>query len=303
MPPNGAHKRAVNRRRRHLAHDEHDGGAERWLVTYADMLTLLLVLFIVLYSISVVNTSKFISLKTSLAAAFGTSGNGHSILSGGDGLLENENPGVGQELVMQGKPVAQKPLAAGNAGSGGFPQPTVRNGYTMQDVAHEVADYRKIQKAISLALDAKGMGSSVRFRITSRGLVITVVTNQLVFPGNSATLLDRGQQIMQVIAGPLSHDPRNVEVDGFTNQLKVSTGPYPSGWELSSARASTVVRFFQVHGVAARRLTAVGYSDQHPLYPPSDPRSETLNRRVEVVVLSSLPAAAGSDLATAGAEN
>jgi chemotaxis protein MotB len=80
----------------------------------------------------------------------------------------------------------------------------------------------------------------------------------------------------------------------------VSTGPYPSGWELSSARASTVVRYFIAHGVAPSRLTAVGYSDQRPLYPPSDPRAATLNRRVEVVVLSSLPAAAADDLATAG---
>jgi len=173
----------------------------------------------------------------------------------------------------------------------------------MQDVTHEVSDYRKIQQEITAALNAKGMGSSVRFRVTSRGLVITVVTSKLVFPGNSATLLDRGQQIMQVVAGPLAHDPRNIEVDGFTNQLNVGTGPYPSGWELSSARASTVVRYFQAHGIAARRLTAVGYSDQHPLYPPSDPRAQTLNRRVEVVVLSSLPAGAGSDLATSAAQN
>ena len=298
MPPNGAHKRAVNRRRKHVAHDGHEGGEERWLVTYADMLTLLLVLFIVLYSISVLNTSKFISLKTSLAAAFGTSGNGHSILSGGDGLLENQNPGVGQQLVMQGKPVTQKSVT-----SGSFPKPPDRNGYTMKDVAHEVSDYRKIQKDITDVLASKGMSGAVRFRITSRGLIITVVTNKLVFPGNSATLLDRGQQIMQVVAGPLSQDPRSIEVDGFTNQLNVGTGPYPSGWELSSARASTVVRFFQAHGIAARRLTAVGYSDQHPLYPPSDPRAQYLNRRVEVVVLSSLPAAAGGDLATTAAQN
>jgi len=172
----------------------------------------------------------------------------------------------------------------------------------MQDVAHEVSDYRKIQKAISTALDAKGMGSSVRFRITSRGLIITVVTNQLVFPGNSADLLTRGQEILRVIAPPLGNDPRSVEVDGFTNQAKVSTYPYPSGWELSAARAAAVVRYLAAHGIKQSRLTAVGYSDQHPLYPAGDPRAYTLNRRVEIVVLSSLPAAAGDDLATSAAQ-
>lgn len=302
MPPTGAHKRAVNRRRKHLAHDEHEGGSERWLVTYADMLTLLLVLFIVLFSISVVNTSKFISLKTSLAAVFGTSGNGKSILSGGDGLLDNSNAGNGQSELVAGLPVA--PQAKGAAAkTNDFPRPTVKNGYTAQDVSHEVADYKRIQKAIEAALADNDMRNSVRFQITSRGLVITVVTNQLVFPGNSADLLARGQQILRVIAAPLARDPRNLEVDGFTNQAKVSTYPYPSGWELSAARASAVVRYFQAHGVKPARLTAVGYSDQHPLYPASDPRAYAQNRRVEVVVLSSLPAAAGSDLQTAGVQD
>jgi chemotaxis protein MotB len=305
MPPTGAHKRAVNRtRRKHLVHEEHDGGAERWLVTYADMLTLLLVLFIVLYSISVVNTTKFISLKTSLAAVFGSNGNGKSILSGGDGLNDDDNTGTGQQLVMPGLPVQQastnSPSTTDSSDAATFPKPTVKNGYTAQDVQHEVADYKGIEKAISTALAHNNMRSDVRYQITSRGLVITLVTNSLVFPGNSATLEPAGQDVLKVIAAPLARQTRNIEVDGFTNQAKVSTYPYPSGWELSSARASAVVRYFAGHGIPASRLTAVGYSDQRPLYPASDPRAYTRNRRVEVVVLSSLPAAAATDLATAG---
>jgi chemotaxis protein MotB len=90
-------------------------------------------------------------------------------------------------------------------------------------------------------------------------------------------------------------------VDGYTNQVKVSTYPYPSGWELSSARASAVVRFLSVDGIAETRLSAVGYSDQHPLYPPSDPRAVTLNRRVEVVVRSTLPDSEAAQLPAAAA--
>ena len=88
-------------------------------------------------------------------------------------------------------------------------------------------------------------------------------------------------------------------MDGFTNQQAVSTYPYPSGWELSSARASAVVRDLIAGGVAESRLSAVGYSDQRPLYPASDPRSITRNRRVEILVLSTLPADAGDALKTA----
>ena len=126
------------------------------------------------------------------------------------------------------------------------------------------------------------------FQVTSRGLVITVVTNALVFPGNSADLEPLGQRILAAVAAPLAADPRDIEVDGYTNQQNVSTAPYPSGWELSSARASAVVRYLAAHGIAEDKLSAVGYSDQHPLYPPSDPRAITLNRRVEIVVLSNL---------------
>src|SRR5690242_5883703 len=103
MPPRplraGAHGRP-SRRRHGAAHEEHPEGSERWLVTYADVLTLLLVLFIVLFSVSVVNTSKFISLKTSLASVFGNGIKG--VMSGGNGLLENDAEGSGQQLVMPG---------------------------------------------------------------------------------------------------------------------------------------------------------------------------------------------------------
>src|SRR4029078_13632237 len=111
MPPPGSHGgRGRRRGAGHAGHrggkgggDGETGGKERWLVTYADMLTLLLVLFIVLFSISVVNTSKFISLKTSLAAVFGDGTKG--MLSGGNGLNENDASGTGQQMVMAGTPI------------------------------------------------------------------------------------------------------------------------------------------------------------------------------------------------------
>ena len=113
MPPRGAHKGGHGSSRRgRVAHAEghEEGGSERWLVTYADMLTLLLVLFIVLFSISVVNTSKFISLKTSLASVFGNGSAG--VVQGGTGLLDNSASGTGQQLVMPGNPVAAPSVSA-----------------------------------------------------------------------------------------------------------------------------------------------------------------------------------------------
>jgi chemotaxis protein MotB len=300
MPPPSKHG-GRRRGRGGQGHEGEEGGAERWLVTYADMLTLLLVLFIVLFSISVVNTSKFISLKTSLAAVFGDGTKG--MLSGGNGLNENDASGTGQEMVMAGSPVDTTQGATTKTGPAGVPHyksAVLPGGYTQQDVQSEVADYRAVRKAIEASLKAHGLQHAVKFSITKRGLVITMVTNALVFPGNSADLLPEGQDILAAVAPALVHQHRMIEVDGYTNQEHTSTAPYPSGWELSSARASAVVRYLVGHGIAEQRLSAVGMNDLDPLYPPSDPRAVTQNRRVEIVVLSSLPSTAGDALAVAG---
>jgi chemotaxis protein MotB len=279
------------------------------------MVTLLLVLFIVLFSISVVNTSKFISLRTSLASAFGSGQK--SLLDGGTGLNENDAEGTGQQLVMPGVPVLGQRIAvpssartaaaqsaqSAQAASAGQSS-TAPNGATASAASQsqdELNNFARIERIIQAALDRQGMSGAVRFAIDHRGLVITVITDDLVFPGNSATLLAGGQRILAVIAPPLRSVPNSIEVDGYTNQVNVSTDPYPSGWELSSARASAVVRYLISAGVDETHLSAVGYSDQHPLYPPSDPRAVTLNRRVEVVVRSSTgTAAAVSTSATNG---
>jgi chemotaxis protein MotB len=266
---------------------EEGAGAERWLVTYADMLTLLLVLFIVLFSISVVNTSKFISLKTSLAAAFGTGP--PAALVGGNGLLDNSSNGTGQQLVMPGEPVQANTSNAHTDTEQAAA--AAANGLTPE----EVKNFKKIEKQIDAALRRGGLAGAAQFSIDHRGLVVTVVTDALVFPGNSATLLPKGRHILAVIAPPLRNLPNSIEVDGHTNQEKVSTYPYPTGWELSSARASSVVRYLISAGVAKSRLRAVGFSDQRPLVPPDDPRSITRNRRVDIVVLSARSAAASDD--------
>lgn len=299
-PRGGGHGHGGGARRRKggHGHTEHDN-SERWLVTYADMLTVLLALFIVLFAISTVNTSKFQQLKASLAATFGDGPRG--VFTGGTALNDSAAEQSGQTFVMPGTPVSPNEDKGKNSKNtnGTSPQNDVQDLSTR--VAKEIQNYKEIEKAINDALAKRGMSGSVEFSIDRRGLIITVVTNALVFPGNSATLLIDGHRILDVIAPPLKKVPNRIEVDGHTNQENVSTYPYPSGWELSSARASAVVRALIDGGVAASRLTAVGYSDQRPLVPPDDPRSITRNRRVEIVVLSTLPADAGDMLQSAGA--
>lgn len=289
-------------RRRKGGGEEHDNH-ERWLVTYADMLTVLLALFIVLFAISTVNTSKFEQLRASLAATFGDGPKG--VLTGGEALNDNAADQSGPTLIMPGVPIAPDQAKAAKQaqnqqgdGSDALQQDVLD--YSTR-VAKEIDNYKQIEKAINDALARRGMSGAVEFSIDRRGLIITVVTNALVFAGNSAILGPEGHTILDVIAPPLLKVPNRIEVDGHTNQQNVSTYPYPSGWELSSARASAVVRALAAGGVAQDRMSAVGFSDQRPLVPPDDPRSVTRNRRVEIVVLSTLPADAADLLEQAAA--
>ena len=278
--------RAGGRRRR--SHEEEHVNHERWMVTYADMLTLLLVLFIVLYAISQVNTSKFNELKTSLSSAFG---NGQSpVINGGTGPIDGNTVSVDQSVV-------DSKLAIPNP-AGGAKQPVNLAKNVDADAAlRELDEFKKIEAAIKASLAKRGLSGAAEFTIDERGLVVTLITNELVFTGNSAVLEPQGAVLLNAVTPALVRIDNQIQVDGHTNQQNVSTAPYPSGWELSSARASSVVRYLIEHGhVAASRLSAAGYSDQRPLLPASDPRSITRNRRVDIVVLSKLPASARASL-------
>jgi chemotaxis protein MotB len=291
----------------HEEHEEHVNH-ERWLVSYADMLTLLFVLFVVLFSMSSVDQKKFAQLAAGLSAGFGAQSvtfQGQTSTLDGSGastqmvmIDPGANPGDGSggtsTMTKEQKAAVDRAVQT---------QSRARASQDAQAAAKEVENLKKIENKISDALAQAKLLNQVKFTVDQRGLVVTVITNEVVFDGNRADLQPGGATILEAIAPTLAALPNNIEVDGNTNQLNATTVYYPSGWELSAARASTVVRFFTEQGLAKNRMSAVGFSDTHPLIPASDPRSVTMNRRVDVVVLTTLPAdqavllpsAAGSD--------
>jgi chemotaxis protein MotB len=307
-------------RKRKGGHEEHEEHVnhERWLVSYADMLTLLFVLFVVLFSMSNVDKQKFAELAAGLSAGFGAQSaafSGQTSSLDGAGQSTNvvpidpgTNPGLGgkgdaktKEQKAQDEAVKRAVAAEKRAEASADAQAAVK----------EAEDLKRIQERITAALKKKGLHDNVKFTVDERGLVVTVVTNEIVFEGNRAELRQGGVAILEAIDATLIGLPNNLQIDGHTNQLNVATtGMYPSGWELSTARASSVVRYLAAHGIAAQRMTASGYSDTRPLIDPKDPRSVTMNRRVDIVVLSSLPAdqrvllpaAAGTKKTTAAAD-
>jgi chemotaxis protein MotB len=291
----------------HEEHEEHVNH-ERWLVSYADMLTLLFVLFVVLFSMSSVDQKKFAELAAGLSAGFGaqsvTFQGSASTLDGSGNATQfipidpGANPGDGgsgtANMSAQQKQAVQAAVRA---------ESRAKASQNAQAAAKEAQDLKKIEEQISDSLAKSKLLGDVKFTINQRGLVVTVLTNEVVFPGNRADLQPGGAKILDAIAPPLTKLPNSIEVDGNTNQLKATTSFYPSGWELSTARASAVVRYLIDKGLAKDRMQAVGFSDTKPLLPASDPRSVQLNRRVDVVVLTTLsadqaallPSAAGSD--------
>lgn len=296
------------RKKAHEEHEEHVNH-ERWLVSYADMLTLLFVLFVVLFSMSSVNMKKFAELAAGLSAGFGAqsvaftgqtsaldgSGNASEIVQ----IDPGANPGDGKSGTSNLTNKEKSAVAAAVAA-----QSRSKASADAKAAIKEADNMKKIENKISDALAKEKLLGSVKFTVDRRGLVVTVVTNEVVFAGNRADLQPGGQKILGAIAPTLSKLPNNIEVDGNTNQLKAQTSFYPSGWELSAARASTTVRYLVGKGLAKSRMSAVGFSDTKPLIAPSDPRSVTMNRRVDVVVLTTLPADVAALLpAAAGADN
>jgi chemotaxis protein MotB len=295
------------RKRGHEEHEEHVNH-ERWLVSYADMLTLLFVLFVVLFSMSDINKKKFAELAAGLEEGFGSqsaaftsrggtldgSGNNTEVMqidpgaNPGDGSTGTEHlTSTQQDAVKAAVQAQSRSQAEQNAAA----------------AAKEAENMKKVENKVSDALAKEKLLGSVKFTIDRRGLVVTVVTNEVVFDGNRADLQPGGEKILNAIAPTLAKLPNNIEVDGNTNQLNAKTTFYPSGWELSAARASTTVRYLVGHGLAKDRMSAVGFSDTKPLISPSDPRSVTMNRRVDVVVLTTLPADQAALLpAAAGAD-
>lgn len=246
-------------RKRRGQEEEHEN-SERWLVTYADMLTVLMALFIVMFALSVVDKAKFEKFKEGLN---GDLGNGVSLLDGGPGLQQAGNSTID----------LQSAITALNEKES-----------RQQAADRERDDLERARQAILQSLVAKGMQDSVRFRLDERGLVVTVVTDDVLFDLGSATLRPRGTAVLDAIAPALQALPNQVTVEGHTDDLPIS-GRFASNWELSAERATSVLRYLlDRHDLQPGRLAAAGYADQRPLTPNVSPAARSANRRVEVIV-------------------
>jgi chemotaxis protein MotB len=279
-----------SKRRGHAA--EHDND-ERWLLTYADMITLLMALFMVLFSISSVNISKFRTLQMSLKAAF--SGD---ILPGGKSI---EQPGasanssrapttIDTPAIVRLTPNVTSELEHVSGGQSGSAQASAQSAATsaasvqVSAAQQEQASFEALRRELNQYAARHGFAKSVHVAIEQRGLAIRVLTDSLLFTSGSAALESHGQPLLTEIAALLNVDHVHpIAVEGNTDNVPIN-GPFPSNWELSTARASSVVRFLIAKDVDPQRLSATGYAEQHPIATNSTAAGRALNRRVEIVL-------------------
>jgi chemotaxis protein MotB len=240
--------------------DEEHENSERWLLTYADMITLLLALFIVLFSISVVNKSKLEALQKSLGV--------HPATGVPDYGQPPKTPGV--------TPVA---LATPNAG------------------------LEALKEQLEKALADAGLAKSATFTVDQFGLSVQL-TDGVLFDSAKATLLPGGIQVLAVIGPIIAKKTNAISIQGHTDDKIIATAQYPTNWELSTARATSVLRYLlAADKIAPARLSATGYADTHPLVPNTNDANRARNRRVTVLIAATAPAAATTTPVTSPSPN
>ena len=236
------------RRKGGHAEGPHDN-EERWLLTYADMITLLMVLFVVMYAISNTDTRKFVQLAQSVSAAFNADvfqgSKSITVETGQQAKVMDANTQTGTDLVQ--------------------------------------SDMRSIQAQLEDYAIGQGIGGDVSVSLSPEGIVIRL-NDALLFASGRAHLDDHALAVIKQVATILKPLPNDVRVEGNTDDQAPDGGLYADNWELSTARALAVLRAMVDQGIDPSRLAAQGNAEYNPLVANTDDASRAKNRRVDIVV-------------------
>jgi chemotaxis protein MotB len=239
---------------------EHDD-SERWLLTYADMITLLLALFIVMFAMSSVNQTKFEAVQESLHDAF--SGK----ILGGQSIHHSGGSVQATEAKLEAAPTTLQPMVAATA-----------------QAREEQTDFRALKAKIDRMVREQGLQKQVQTAIEKRGLAVRVLTDGLLFDSGAADVKAGASPLLTKIGAILATGSVHpVRVEGHTDDVPIS-GRFPSNWELASARASGVVRVLLGTPLKASPFEAVGRADLDPIAANATEAGRARNRRVEIIL-------------------
>jgi chemotaxis protein MotB len=242
--------------------EEDEDNPERWLVSYADFITLLFAFFVVMYSISSVNQNKYKTVSSSITTAFISK----------DARKEVKNPTI----------PSQKHDPAGNSKT------------LMKEYPLTPAEIKKLQEeresmtnlGINLSNNLSPLIRDGKIRVaqTNRGIRIDINDSLLFSPG-SAELAFAAKEILSDITELVQETSHAIQVEGHTDNTPIHNALFYSNWELSAVRATSVVRMFSELGIADNRLSASGYGDTQPVASNDTPEGRAKNRHVSVVIL------------------
>jgi chemotaxis protein MotB len=259
--------------RRHKKHagggHEEEGSSERWTTSYMDMVTVLMCLFIVLYAMSTFDKDKFEKLRLALSTGFGVT-KSHTVDTATGVVVPKEDVG------KKGVDAAQQSSSNTSAVSKAAAAAAVTETEKLQD----------LEKQISASLAAQGLSANVSYSIDSRGLTVGLVGSQTFFSGNSDVLQPVTKRVLNAIGPVLRALPNQVAVEGHADG---HSNPYPfaSDWDLAAGRSTAVLKYLvTVNGVPQGQIYSASYGAARPIQPNMVPSQYALNRRVDIVVLS-----------------
>jgi chemotaxis protein MotB len=257
------------------AHENH----ERYLLTYADMITLLMALFIILFAIGQTDIAKFKQFQTGLQKEFGA-----PALDGGTGVLQGSqlpvDPSATAALAYVSAGLTDpSTLATGGPESGNGEG---EGGGSPWAVTPATADYAA-ERLDQYLTDAGVPAGEVEVRADERGVVIVLQTDGVTFASGSWAIAPPGLKVLEALGGPLSTLLNRIIVEGHTDNQPMNSGGI-TNWELSGFRASSVVRELERLGVPGARLTLGGYGNTRPVATNDTPEGRAANRRVEIVL-------------------
>ncbi|MFZ5439594.1 MAG: OmpA/MotB family protein [Myxococcota bacterium] len=238
-------------------HEEHENH-ERWVISYADLVTLLFALFVVLYASSRADTNKLAQASESMRWALHFRGEG----------------GINKLAIFKGPPTEGGCVT--NLGQSGAAS-------TMQKKLVEDTR-RKLERALKPFLLRQEKNPSVKLEVENGRVRLRLAAHRFFDPA-SAALRPEALAVLDAIAEELADTEQMIRVEGHTDDGAITTTRYRNNWDLSAARASTVVSYLEeAHGISATRLVAAGLGASHPVVSNDTPDNRELNRRIEIVL-------------------
>lgn len=284
------------RRSHHEEHENH----ERWLVSYADFITLLFAFFVVMYSISSVNEGQYRVLSDSIVTAFHNTKSSLQPVQVGELvrsplLMPEEITNISTlpdelitPLMLKYQNPEESELAeVGDEAKALADQPSEDESFTQQALNAAEKEINAMADDVAEKMDDLIDDDIISIKRNKFWLEVEIKSS-LLFPSGSSALIPESIPVLQKLSAIFADLPNRINIEGFTDNEPIKTYVFPSNWELSAARAAAVVRLFERNGVESSRMASIGYGEYQPIAENDTEDGRAKNRRVVLVVMASL---------------